>query len=135
MLFVLFGTTIAWLLYVFTSMFDRFKKLQVNIPNKITKRQSKRLNDAFNNTTREIQKRVAMHRWYIDIATGILSYVWVPPIAALTILIASIYIFYGVSRDLGRLGIVAVSYSITYPVIAFILHVLTAFHSLKYPMK
>ena len=135
MIFVLFGTIIAAFLFMFVSTFENFKDTQVKVPEKITKRERKRLRYSFITAVNTITLRIASYRWYIDLLIGVGTYLVFDPPMALAMLLIGVHMFYFWLRDLCRLGIVVASYSVVHPSIAFIVHILTVYHALKYPIK
>ena len=115
-------------------MFENFKFLQKGVPEKITKAQIKRLESALNSSLNTVTSRISNYHWYIEMLLCVTSRIVLAPRTVFMLLIASIIIFYFVSRDIGRWGIVTCSYSIVSPVIIVPLHMLTVYTTLKYPL-
>lgn len=135
MISLVLGTIMGWFLFIFASLFEKFKDLQKRVPTKITKKQAKRLDAALTHSITQTLTRIDKFNWVVDVCLMLSCYIVLKPIYAFVILLVSIYNFYNVHRDLGRFGIVTTAFSVVHPCIVFPLHMLSVYYTLKYPLQ
>lgn len=132
MLAIAGGTTVAILLFVVEQTFSWFKRFQKDVPKQITSKQRRRLIRSAQLAMKQTVYTVTNYYFSYDALCALLAYmITLDAKTAFMTLILSIFCFYRIDRDIGKLGIVWASYSSVSPLYVCCLQTLLVNHMFK----